>query len=63
MEWLTIVMCIDAHGAYNPPYHIFKGNNMLQNYVELCGFEATMNVQENGWIINEILYDWLEHFK
>lgn len=46
MKWLTIVVCNGAHGTYIPPYHTFKGNNLLQNYVELCGLGAAMNVQE-----------------
>lgn len=62
-EWLTIVVCISAQGTYIPPYYIFKGKYLLQNYVELCGPGATMNVQENGWITNEIFCEWLEHFK
>ena len=31
--------------------------------MELCGPRAAMNIQENGWITNEIFCDWLEHFK
>ena len=62
-EWLTIIVCISAHGTYIPSYYIFKGKYVLQNYVELCGFGAAMNVQENGWITNKILSDSLEHFK
>ena len=63
MDWLTIVVCIDTHGAYIPPYHIFKEKYMLQNHVELCGPGAAINVQDYGWITNEIICDWLEHFK
>lgn len=62
-EWLTIFVCISAQGIYIPPYYIFKGKYLLQNYVELCGPRAAMNIQENGWITNEIFCDWLEHFK
>ena len=62
-ECLTIVVCISAQGTYTPPYYIFKGKYLLQNSVELCGPGATMYVQENGWITNEIFCDWLEHFK
>ena len=33
-EWLTIVVCISAHGTYIPPYYIFKSKYLLQDYVE-----------------------------
>ena len=57
---MTIVVCISAQGTYIPPYYIFKGKYLLQNYVELCGPKAITNVQENGGITNEIFCDWLE---
>jgi hypothetical protein len=62
-EWLTIIVCISAQGTYIPSYYIYKGKYLLQNYVELCGPGAAMNVQESGWITNEIFCYCLEHFK
>ena len=62
-KWLTIIVCISVHGTYIPPYYIFKGKYLLQDYMELCGPGAAMNVQENGWITNEIFCDWLVHFQ
>ena len=31
--------------------------------MKLCGPGVAMNVQENGWVTNEIFCDWLNHFK
>jgi hypothetical protein len=62
-EWLTILVCISAIGTFVPHYFIFKGTYLLQDYIQHCGPSAAVNVQENGWVTNEIFCDWLNHFR
>lgn len=62
-EWLIVLVCISAIGTFLPHYFIFKGTYLLQDYVKFCGPCAVMNVQENGWVANEIFCDFLNHFK
>lgn len=31
--------------------------------MEFCEPEAVMNAQENGWVPNDTLCDWFQHFK
>lgn len=62
-EWLTVLVCISVIGTFIPHFFILKGKYLLQNYVQDCGPGTTMNVQENGWVTNEIFCDWLDHFR
>ena len=62
-EWLTIMVCMDASGIFIIYYYIFKRTYIKQDYVALCEPRAAMNVQENGWMTNDIFCDLLKHFQ
>jgi len=61
-EWLTILVCINAIGAFILHYFILKGTYLLHVYVQHYGLSVAINVQENGWITIEIFCDWLIYF-
>jgi hypothetical protein len=50
IEWLSILVCINAAGSSNPFFYIFHGKRFRQNYIEKCEAEATMAMQQREWM-------------
>ncbi|KAF2180882.1 CENP-B protein, partial [Zopfia rhizophila CBS 207.26] len=61
-EWVTVIQGVNSQGWPIPPFIIFAGVYHLSCWYEdlLPGWAITMS--ENGWTINEIGAEWLEHF-
>ena len=49
-------------GQAIPPLVILKGKNYLSSWYEDISKDWAIGVSENGWIINALGIEWLEHF-
>ncbi|KAF2176494.1 CENP-B protein [Zopfia rhizophila CBS 207.26] len=61
-EWVTVIQGVNSQGWPIPLFIIFAGVYYLSCWYEdlLPGWAISMS--ENGWTINVIGIDWLEHF-
>ncbi|APA08388.1 hypothetical protein sscle_03g031580 [Sclerotinia sclerotiorum 1980 UF-70] len=60
-EWISIVECICADGFILPPLEIFKGKNVLQNWIpkEVLG-SWFFSANTKGWTSNLHGLEWLK---
>ncbi|APA15885.1 hypothetical protein sscle_15g106550 [Sclerotinia sclerotiorum 1980 UF-70] len=60
-EWISIVECICADGSILPPLGIFKGKNVLQNWIpkEVLG-SWFFSANTKGWTSNLHGLEWLK---
>ena len=49
-EWLSVLVCINAHGVSIPSFYVFRGTRFRQNYIERCEPGATMAMQARAWM-------------
>ena len=62
-QWMTIMVCSNALDYSIPNLYIFTGVRVREDYEGDCEQGAKMAMQENGWITEEILLGWLDHFR
>jgi len=63
-EWVTVIECIAATGEKIPPYVIFKGQNLMSNWLPKPlpkGWMFAANA--SGWTNNYHGMKWIEHFE
>lgn len=64
----TVLMCVSASGAKLPNLTVFKGKNILDNWVSTADEVGTLNQQNNdsyaastkGWMDSEIFLNWFK---
>ena len=60
---ITTLVCISAAGGIIPPMHVFLGVRFSYNPMEGCIEGAYFGKSENGWMTQELFYDWIiKHF-
>jgi len=62
-EWVTVIECISAQGSRIEPYVIFKGENLVSNWLPNVlppGWMFTTNAK--GWTNNFHGLQWIHHF-
>lgn len=63
-EWLTVIECISATGEKIPPYVIFKGQNLMSNWLPKPMPKGWMfAANASGWTNNYHGMKWIEHFE
>ena len=63
-EWLTVIECISATGEKIPPYVIFKGQNLMSNWLPMPMPKGWMfAANASGWTNNYHGMKWIEHFE
>jgi hypothetical protein len=62
-QWMIILAYINAIGQSIPNLYIFTKGRKRQNYILKCEPNAKMEFQEKRRIIEEILCEWLDHFR
>jgi hypothetical protein len=63
-EWVTVIECISATGEKIPPYIIFKGQNLMSNWLPKLmpkGWMFTANA--SVWTNNYHGMKWMRHFE
>lgn len=60
---VTIVCAMSASGGYIPPMFIFPRKRMNAQLQNNGPIGAIYHCSDNGWINNELFYEWLKHFK
>ena len=62
-DWISIIKCIGATGHLIPPFFIFPGQRIQQEWVNsTIDKKAVIRVTPNGWTDNSVAMDWIEHF-
>ena len=62
-EWVSIIECIGATGYILPPFFIFQGQRIQQDWVDATiDRKAVIRVTPNGWTDNTVAMNWIEHF-
>jgi len=62
-EWVTVIECVSVTGEKIPPYIIFKGQNIMTNWLPKerpKGWKFAANAK--GWTNNFHGVEWLKHF-
>ena len=64
-EWVTAIECICADGTVLPPYVIFKGMNIMTNWITSKNTaQWRFACNSKVWTSNEVGVDWLKlHFE
>jgi hypothetical protein len=62
MEWLSILVCINAVGVAIPSFYIFRGKRLGQNYIQHCEPGATMAMQPRAWMTSYFFSAWMSRF-
>lgn len=59
-EWVTAVECICANGTSLPPLIIFKGKNLLRQWIPAGIYDNwRFGCNKKGWTCNEDGLQWL----
>jgi hypothetical protein len=61
-ETVTVVACVSATGVFMPPYVIFKGKNLRQEFRDGMPQGTAVTMSKSGFITVEILHDFIKHF-
>jgi hypothetical protein len=62
-DWVSIIECINTNNYVLPPFVIFKGQRIQQDWINASIDENTViQVSPNGWTNNLIALEWLKHF-
>jgi hypothetical protein len=61
-ETVTVVSCVSATGVFMPPYVIFKGKNLRQEFRDGMPPGTTVSMSKSGYITVEIFHDFIKHF-
>lgn len=60
-EWVSMVECICADGSTLPPLGIFKGKNVLQNWIPPAVLDSWFfSANTKGWTSNLHGLEWLK---
>ena len=61
-EWVTAIETINASGWVLPPMVIFAGKIHRTNWFENAEIPSdwTIGVSDNGWMNNQLGFDWLQ---
>ena len=63
-EWLTVIECVSAAGEKIPPYIIFKGQNLMTNWLPKPMPKRWMwAANSSGWTNNYHGMQWIKHFE
>jgi hypothetical protein len=60
-EVVTVVACVRATGVFMPPYVIFKGKNLKQEFRDGLPPGTAVSMSKSGYIIVEIFHS-IKHF-
>ena len=63
-EWVSIIQGVNSYGWALLPFIIFKAQNHLSAWYEDSGLpdDWVITLSENGWTLNSIGYEWIQHF-
>ena len=62
-EWVSIIECIGTSGYVLPPFVIFEGQRIQQDWIDHSVDQRTViQVSPNGWTDNSIAVTWIQHF-
>jgi hypothetical protein len=59
---VTVVACVSATGVFIPPYVIFKGKNLRQEFRDGMPPGTAVSISKSGYITIEIFHDFIKHF-
>ena len=62
-KWMILLVVGNAIGYSIPSLYIFSRAKRREDYIACCELGAKMAMQPNGWIIEQIFVEWLDHFK
>lgn len=58
-EWVSVIECISADGAFIKPLIIFKGMSVQSSWFEECTPDWIFMTSENGWTSYRVAIGWL----
>ncbi|KIM92733.1 hypothetical protein OIDMADRAFT_173813 [Oidiodendron maius Zn] len=62
-EWVSIIECISTHSYILPPFIIFEGKRIQDDWTDnSIGKQTVIQVSPNGWTDNKIALTWIKHF-
>jgi hypothetical protein len=61
-EIVTVVARVRASGVFMPPYVIFKGKNLKQEFWDGMPPGTAVSMSKSGYITDEIFHDFIKHF-
>jgi hypothetical protein len=59
---VTVVACVGATGVFMPPYVIFKGKNLKQEFRDGMPSGMAASMSKSGYITVEIFHNFIKHF-
>lgn len=62
-ENVTAVVCCSASGVFIPPFIIFKGKRMREEYKHGMPPGSQVAMSESGYINEDLFLVWLQHFQ
>ena len=64
-KWVSIIQGISLYGWAIPSFIIFKAKNHLSAWYKDPDLphEWVITLSENGWTMNEIGFEWIQHFE
>ncbi len=62
-EWLIINCVVNAVGITLPRFHIFKRENIRDNYIQICKLRTCMAMQSKAWMITFLFKEFMSFFK
>jgi hypothetical protein len=61
-QTVTLAACVSVTGVFMPPYVIFKGNNLKQEFRDGMPPETAVSMSKSGYITAEIFHNFIKHF-
>jgi hypothetical protein len=61
-QTVTVAACVSATGVFMPPYVIFKGKNLRQEFRDGMPPGTAVSMSKSGYITVEIFHDFIKHF-
>ncbi|KAJ8882616.1 hypothetical protein PR048_014427 [Dryococelus australis] len=61
-ETVIVLACVSATGVFLPPFVIFKGKNMKQEFRDNLPPGSVVFMSDSGYITIELFREFLEHF-
>jgi hypothetical protein len=62
LEWLSILVCINAVGYHIPSFYIFCGKTFQRDYIKKCEDNTSMAMQPKAWMTGQLFKSWIGHF-
>ncbi|CAF1402456.1 unnamed protein product [Didymodactylos carnosus] len=59
-SFYSVLFCVSASGVILPPYTIYKAKRLMSNWCLGGPSGAGYNTSKNGWIQEDVFYEWLK---